>query len=137
MTAWVRSSPASTFAELLREYRLAAGLSQQELAERAGMSVRGISDLERGVRRRPWPGTARRLADALNLDAADRAALCGSAQPDGAFSAGGPPRCVGRLVVPAPPTPLLGREREVGAVARLLARSDVRLVTLTGPGGVG
>ena len=36
---------------LLLRYRMAAGLSQEDLAERAGLSRRGISDLERGARR--------------------------------------------------------------------------------------
>ncbi|MGH3104199.1 MAG: ATP-binding protein [Gaiellaceae bacterium] len=39
--------------------------------------------------------------------------------------------------LPAQPTPLIGREREVSELEALLARSDVRLVTLTGPGGTG
>ncbi|HEV8278838.1 MAG TPA: helix-turn-helix transcriptional regulator, partial [Streptosporangiaceae bacterium] len=42
-----------TFAELLRRHRLAAGLTQEALADRAGLSVRGIADLERGARRYP------------------------------------------------------------------------------------
>ncbi len=40
---------AATFGELLRRSRVATGLTQEELAERAGLSARGISDLERGV----------------------------------------------------------------------------------------
>jgi predicted ATPase len=47
----------------------------------------------------------------------------------------GGPRGPGRL--PAVTTSLIGRERAIGEVARLLGRSGVRLVTLTGPGGVG
>jgi len=50
------------------------------LAERAGLSVRGLSDLERGLRRLPHPATLRRLSDALDLDAAQRADLLAAAQ---------------------------------------------------------
>ena len=63
------------FGEALRRHRLSAGLSQEELAERAGLSRRGISDLERGTRRAPYPATVRRLAEALSLGEAERAAL--------------------------------------------------------------
>ena len=62
-----------TFGELLRRARQAAGLTQEVLAERAGLSVRGIADLERGARRAPYPDTVRRLAEALHLAAPDRA----------------------------------------------------------------
>ncbi len=63
------------FAALLRRHRLLAGLSQEGLAERAQLSVRGISDLERGLRRAPHPGTIARLAHALRLDDASREAM--------------------------------------------------------------
>jgi predicted ATPase/transcriptional regulator with XRE-family HTH domain len=68
-----------TFGLSLLRYRLAAGLSQEELAERAGLSRRGVSDLERGARRAPHPATVRRLMEALNLDPAERAAMLASA----------------------------------------------------------
>ena len=50
---------------LLRRERLARGLTQEELAERARLSARAVSDLERGVKRAPRPDTLRRLAAAL------------------------------------------------------------------------
>jgi transcriptional regulator with XRE-family HTH domain len=77
----------SSFGDLLRRYRTAARLTQEELAERAGLSARGVSDLERGVRRMPHPDTARRLADALRLGHSERTELLGAA--DRAGSPGG------------------------------------------------
>ena len=53
--------------ELLRQRRIAAGLTQEELADRARISVRAIGDLERGVRRTPHKDTLRLLAEALSL----------------------------------------------------------------------
>src|SRR5919201_1753838 len=67
------------FGRLLQAYRAAAGLSQEELAEQAGLSRRGISDLERGARRSPHPATVRRLVEALGLAESDRPALLGAA----------------------------------------------------------
>lgn len=59
--------PPHSFGELLRTYRTAASLTQEELAAHAGMSARGISDLERGVRQMPYKGTVELLASALHL----------------------------------------------------------------------
>ena len=56
-----------SFGDILRQHRVAAGLTQEDLAEQAGLSLRGISDLERGVRRAPHRGTVLRLAAALRL----------------------------------------------------------------------
>jgi transcriptional regulator with XRE-family HTH domain len=71
----MRADASSTFGELLRRYRAAAGLTQEELAERARLSSRGIADLERGARAAPLPRTIRQLADALGLGDDERAAL--------------------------------------------------------------
>ena len=69
-----------SFAVLLRKYRGAANLTQEQLAERAGLSVQGVSLLERGVRRAPRSATVEALADALRLDAERRAALMAASQ---------------------------------------------------------
>mgnify|MGYP000188552476 CR=1 FL=1 len=69
-----------TFAALLRRHRVAAALSQEALANRAGISTRAVSDLERGVKLRPYLATVRLLADALGLDAEQRAALAAAAR---------------------------------------------------------
>jgi transcriptional regulator with XRE-family HTH domain len=59
--------PALSFAGLLRRFRTGARLTQEELAEAAGLSPRSVSDLERGVNRTARKDTALLLADALNL----------------------------------------------------------------------
>ena len=71
----------ATFGELLRQVRSAASLSQEELAQRSGLSVRGISDLERGARSAPRLETVRMLADALGVGQDDRSALLAAARP--------------------------------------------------------
>ena len=70
----------ATFAEILRRHRRVAGLTQEELAERASMSRRGISDLERGARTRPHPETLTLLVTALALTGQERAALLHAAR---------------------------------------------------------
>jgi predicted ATPase/transcriptional regulator with XRE-family HTH domain len=142
---------ATTFGDLLRRYRLAAGLTQEELAERAHLSPHAISDLERGARNRPWRDTIQFLAQALQLSPVDRTQLEAAARvPQRGASrpvrgqaehpaADGPSIPSGRRSdnLPVQLAPLIGREEEVAAVVRLLRSSSVRLVTLTGPGGIG
>ena len=60
------------FSSLLRAARRDAGLTQEELAERAGLSERAISDLERGVNRAPRKDTLDLLASALDLCSDER-----------------------------------------------------------------
>jgi transcriptional regulator with XRE-family HTH domain len=126
----------STFGVHLRQLRELSGLTQEQLAERAGLTAKGISALERGERRHPYPHTVQALAAALGLCEVDRAALQATVPKRGAGAA--TPASEGAVLsLPREPTALLGRERDVAAVRDLLRREGSRLVTLTGPGGVG
>ena len=116
------------FATRLRRLRDAAGLTQEELAERAGLTVNAIGALERGERRRPYPHTVRVLGDALGLDDTVRAELAAAARPSRSEPAA--------AVVDSGP-PLVGRRRELGDLVAALTSGQTRLLTLTGPGGVG
>jgi predicted ATPase/DNA-binding XRE family transcriptional regulator len=126
----------SGFGSLLRSYRVAAGLTQEELAERAGVSTRGVSDLERGAHGLPRKDTLQLLLDALALSPADRTTLVAAARRPATTRAR---RERGNRYpgLPIPLTPLVGREQDIAAVAALLTQPTIRLVTLTGPGGTG
>jgi transcriptional regulator with XRE-family HTH domain len=89
------------FGELLAGFRFGRGLSQDELADRSGMSVRGIRGLERGQVGRPRWASVSLLADALGLSDAERAVFREAAAGLGGRAdgpgAGGPGRGVGTL----------------------------------------
>ena len=70
------------FGALLRRLRLAAGLTQERLAERAGVSAKAIIGLENEAARHPRLDTVTRLADALEVDRDDRARLLAAARPE-------------------------------------------------------
>jgi predicted ATPase/transcriptional regulator with XRE-family HTH domain len=124
-----------TFGSLLRRYRVEAGLTQEGLAERAGLSLRGVSDLERGLRRLPYPDTVERLIEALGLGPAERDALFAARRPVPSGEQADPAARLPKSPLPVPLTSFVGRETELNEVRRLLGTS--RLVTLTGVGGVG
>jgi predicted ATPase/DNA-binding XRE family transcriptional regulator len=129
----------SPFGELLREFRLAANLSQETLAEQAGVSVSGISALERGTRRAPHRDTVALLATALELPAADRRRLQDAAvrisppRQRGVRPEGGGASADHNL--PLSLTSFHGRTRELPELAEAI--SEHRLVTLIGAGGIG
>ena len=127
---------SSSFGALLKRYRLEAGLSQEALAARAQLSTRAISDLERGVKQTPRFDTLNLLTGALSLSEQQRALLLAAARPELATSMD-TPSPPSPISVPLPPTRLIGREQECSRVVALLRSTDVRLLTITGPGGVG
>ncbi len=126
---------SASLAGRLRALREAAGLSQEELAERAGLSSHAISALERGTRTRPYPHTVRALCDALGADAEARAALIAAVPARTRSTHASGDSATTPRSLPAPATALLGREQDVARVADLVRQH--RLVTLTGMGGVG
>ncbi|MGZ5399266.1 MAG: ATP-binding protein [Nocardioides sp.] len=124
----------ASLAGRLRALRTAAGLSQEDLAERAGLSSHAISALERGVRTRPYPHTLQALCDALGADADARAALV-AAVPARSRSRHAPGDSAAPRSLPVPATALLGRDADLARLTDELG--EQRLVTLTGMGGVG
>src|SRR5437764_1803839 len=130
------------FGALLRAYRVAAGLSQEELAERARLSQRTISDLERGVTTAPYRDTVAQLADALELAASDRAvledavrraraSLAADQEPDHAPV---DPLLATKLAIPPARPALVPRPR---LIARLIAGLKGPLTLLSAPAGSG
>jgi predicted ATPase/transcriptional regulator with XRE-family HTH domain len=136
-----RSAPrgreeVTQFGARLRRLREAAGLTQEELASKAGLSARAISVLERGERKRPYPHTVRSIADALALTKEERTALF-AAVPERSAASALPADVSGTGLPPTPTTALVGREQDLEGVAAFLGQPGVRLLTLTGTGGVG
>jgi predicted ATPase/DNA-binding XRE family transcriptional regulator len=125
------SGSACAFGDLLREFRLRAGLSQSELAERANISEAAIGSLERGVRKVPYRSTVALLARALDLSEQDSAAL----EVARAAARTKVARRGFAHNIAAERTSFIGREADVRHILRLLLRS--RLVSVTGSGGVG
>jgi tetratricopeptide (TPR) repeat protein/transcriptional regulator with XRE-family HTH domain len=160
-------SESQAFGDLLRRHRVLAGMSQEELAERAHLSARAISDLERGVKRTPRRDTVQLLVEALGLSGDARAAFVTAAREPAARrspkQASQPQHAVdnapryphGRVPPPTtlqapapaggflgavPESPLIGREAEFSAImaaVEAVVKGSGRLLAVAGEPGVG
>ncbi|HET6277138.1 MAG TPA: tetratricopeptide repeat protein [Candidatus Cybelea sp.] len=131
-----QTSPA--FGTLLRRLRVAAGLSQEALAERARVSPKGVSSLELGTRLAPYRATVDQLLTALEAtpeECAELLTLAEQARSRRRRIAPLPATDTPITNLVSPPTRLIGRNAEVSRATELISAS--RLLTLTGPGGVG
>lgn len=132
------------FGELLLKFRRAAGLTQAELAEASGVSVRALSDLERGRARAAQRRSTEALADALGLLGSDRQAFLDRAR-QGRLRGARPsspllPRWTASLLPTAVPD-LVGRASELERLrAAAVASADTPggvVVSVVGHPGVG
>jgi predicted ATPase/transcriptional regulator with XRE-family HTH domain len=120
------------FAELLQRHRHTAGLSQGELARLSGLSERAIRDLERGSTTRPRMQSVQAVVAALGLTGAELTTFLSTARDntvESAATAAVPPA--------ASPDDLVGREDALRGLVELVTVGRRRIVTVTGPGGVG
>jgi predicted ATPase/DNA-binding XRE family transcriptional regulator len=130
----MQPGPRGSFGAQLKALRHSAGYTQEELATIAGLSVHAVSALERGQRRRPHVETVRALSAALDLTGATRDALLRSARAPVDTAAVDE---FSDVPLPLPLTALLGRDADLQTLQPWVTDPAVRLITLTGPGGVG
>ena len=137
----------AAFGPWLKLHRKALGMTQKELAERVGCVAMTIVKIEAGDRR-PSKQIAELLAKSLDIPADEHQLFVEFSRADllaeqFALLAQGNPRAPWRGLhrrpnnLPAQPTPFIGREGAVAAVSALLRQPGVRLLTLTGPPGIG
>jgi tetratricopeptide (TPR) repeat protein/transcriptional regulator with XRE-family HTH domain len=138
--------PQPSGAGLLRRYRLASGLSQEELAQRAGLSVRALANMERGRTRRPYKRSVRLLAEAmalpepqrLDLDRASRLVTCDVPMPGQRPTADLAQPPAGQVVpreLPASVSHFTGRAAELDELSDLMTGGEGRALVICAVGG--
>jgi len=140
-----------SFGAWIRRRRKALDLLQKDLADRVGCSVSALQKIELDERR-PSRQLAERIAVCLDVLPNQRAAFVQIARgerqveqlvdshppvPPAPVLPSAPSLARTRPALPIPPTPLVGREVELAAIARLLDAPHCQLLTLVGPGGIG
>lgn len=130
-----RPTNPAEFGSLLRRLRIAAELSQEDLAERARISVDAIGALERGRRKAPQRETVDLLLAALRPGVADRDALLAAANRARLRSDDAKAEAVPRHNLPMQLTSLIGRDNAIAEIQAQL--TGARLMSIVGAGGVG
>lgn len=125
-------APQSTaFAALLRRFRRETGMTQAELAEKAGLSTEAVSALERGINRTPRRETVDLLSEALNLDEHNRVQFEQAARRRVSLASSTPEPASER------PAALVGRAQELSLIERLLSGHSAPVLLFSGEPGVG
>jgi transcriptional regulator with XRE-family HTH domain/tetratricopeptide (TPR) repeat protein len=150
-----RQTDGAVIGEALRQARQRAEMTQEELADKTGLSVRAISDLERGLTARPRRSSVQLLADALGISPPGQEPSA-DALPGGIYSITPIPSSPGAALLPPPqptsPSPaqlpaaisdFTGRAEQLSRLREVLAGSPgigpeaTRVVLVAGTGGVG
>ena len=149
----------TSFGKWLRQRRKALDLTQEVLADRVGCSISAIRKIENDERR-PSRQIAGLLADSLEIPPTEREVFMKVARAElrleqldsptvtnllvpsritdpGAPTKPGALEAAQSALLPTPPTPFVGRQEEMAAINYLLEDDQYRLLTLTGPGGIG
>src|SRR5262245_12321814 len=136
----------ASFGHWITLRRKALRLSCAELARRVACATITLRKIE-ADERRPSEQIAAKLAEHLQVASEERLTFLKVARGELAVTRLALPnqithhpaytKAAWRTTLPTPPTPLIGRVREVAQVCSILRTPDARLVTLSGPGGVG